>query len=347
MKALQVVSTYHVVDGPWGGGNNFARALFSELAQRHDMNVRFLKDEGNSPLPADIIFMNQNSSGPGNGSRAYGIAELENIRTRYPGAKVAVRAINLRRHARYNATLPYWLSFSEQATDRTIRRQLEMADFVIFQSDYQKSVYKRNGIAPRSNTTIHNGAPVLFAEAGRASPRRALDPEKPLRLLSTSVSGNPRNRPALIARLSEMPGVEVLHVGLWHDDVDPRRVKLMGKLDHAGIAALMCEADYYLKLSEGDMCSNALIEALAFGLPVIYDRAGGGAAEVGAPYGIPFNPQDMQGMLNSARALYTGLVEKIAIHRENFLITRIADSYAEIFRNLAAERKKRPDPGLY
>ncbi|MGB4107350.1 MAG: glycosyltransferase [Alphaproteobacteria bacterium] len=340
MKNLQVVSAYHVVDGPWGGGNNFARALFSELSQRHGMTIRFLKEEGVSPPPADIIFMNQNSAGPGDGSRAYSIAELENIRARYPGAKILVRAINLRRHARYNTLLPYWLSFSEQATDRVIRRQLAMAGLVIFQSEYQKGIYERNAIVPRRSAVIHNGAPVLFAKAGQASPRPALDPAKPLRLLSTSVSGNPRNRPALIAMLSEFPGIEITHAGLWHDNVNPRRVRLAGKLDHREIAALMHEADYYLKLSEGDMCSNALIEALAFGLPVIYDRAGGGAAEVGAPYGVPFDAQDMPGMLSIACARHMELVEKIATHREDFLITRVADAYAEIFRAQLGRQEK-------
>ncbi len=339
--SVQILSAYHQIDDPWGGGNNFWRALFPELTGRHGMSVRYLKDDpDNNPPPTDVIFFNQISTGPGAGSSIYTVKDLQNMRRRYPSAKFLIRAINLRKHARYNSWFPYWLTRLDQIKDRTIKVQMEMADFVIFQSQYQKGIFEKYDCGVKNSVTIHNGAPVMFAEKGLESPRLPIEPAKPIKLLTTSVSGNPRKRLELIARLSELPGVEITHAGFWHKEVKPRRVKTLGTITHDAISGLMNDADYYLKLSEGDMCPNALIEALAFGLPIIYDRDGGGAAEVGGPYGIAFDENDMPGMLETARRHHGELVQKIADNRANFLITRTADAYADVFRNLADKKEK-------
>ncbi|MGQ0526454.1 MAG: glycosyltransferase [Alphaproteobacteria bacterium] len=332
---LQIISTYHPIEAPWGGGNNFWRALFPELENRYGFTIRYLKNEPeHNPPPADIVFFNQLGMGPGAGSVIYSIKDIQNIRRLYPQAKMVVRAINFRRHARYNSKIPYKLAWSDQAKDRIIKYQMKTADFAVFQSLYQKNIFESHDASAGKSTIIHNGAPIMFAEKGRQSPRNPINLDQPLRFLATSVSGNPRNRLEQIARLSEMPNVEITHAGFWHKNVDRRRVKTLGTISQGAIADLMNNADYYLKLSEGDMCSNALIEALAFGLPVIYDLKGGGAAEIAAPFGIAFSSEDMQSTIEKARALHQDFVMKIAAHRDSFLITHTAEAYVETFRKV-------------
>jgi glycosyltransferase involved in cell wall biosynthesis len=333
---LQIVSTYHPTDMPWGGGNNFWRALLGQLSEQGDIIFRPLKDEPkNNPPHADIIFFNQVNSGPAENSRIYTIQDFQQIKGLYPRAKTLVRAINLRKHSRYKAKLPYFLDWADRAKDNIVKYRVNTADFVIYQSEYQKSFFEEFCGPTRNSEIIYNGAPLLFAEKGKQTPRKKLSTGQPIRFLATSFSGNPSKRLGLIASLSELPGAEVVHAGLWHKNVDKKKVKTLGTISHEEITNYMRDADYYLKLSENDICPNALIEALAYGLPIIYDVDGGGAAEVGRPYGIAFDPANMNGMLDVARQKHQALAEKIAQNRERFLITHAANAYKSVFRKIS------------
>lgn len=333
---LQIVSTYHPTDKPWGGGNNFWRALLRHLSEQGDIVFRLLKDEPkDSPPPADIIFFNQVNSGPAENSQLYTIEDFKKIKQLYPTAKTLVRAINLRKHSRYKAKLPYFLDFADRTKDNIVKYRVNTADFVIYQSEYQKDFFDKFCGPSKDSDIIYNGAPLLFAEKGRQAPRRKLVPGQPVRFLATSFSGNPSKRLGLIAQLSELPGVEVVHAGLWHGNVNKKNVKTLGTISHEEMTNYMHDADYYLKLSENDICPNALIEALAYGLPVIYDVDGGGAAEIGKPFGIAFDPANMNGMLDTARQRHHELAKKIAENRERFLITHAADAYKNVFKKIS------------
>lgn len=333
---LQIVSTYHPTDMPWGGGNNFWRALLSQLSEQGDIVFRPLKDEPKeNPPHADIVFFNQVNSGPAENSRMYTIQDFQKIKQLYPRAKIVVRAINLRKHSRYKAKLPYFLDFPDRTKDNIVKYRVNTADFVIYQSEYQKNFFEEFCGPTKDSDIIYNGAPLLFAEKGKQAPRRKLTSAQPVRFLATSFSGNPSKRLGLIARLSELPGVEVVHAGLWHENVDKRKVKTLGTISHEEITNYMRDADYYLKLSENDICPNALIEALAYGLPVIYDVDGGGAAEIGRPFGIAFDPANMNDMLDVARQRHQELAVKIAQNREQFLITYAANAYKNVFKKIS------------
>ena len=69
------------------------------------------------------------------------------------------------------------------------------------------------------------------------------------------------------------------------------RVRHVGPLDSAGVARLLREHDVYLAASRDDPCSNALLEALACGLPAAYLVSGGHPELVGEA-GVPFDSPD-------------------------------------------------------
>jgi glycosyltransferase involved in cell wall biosynthesis len=65
------------------------------------------------------------------------------------------------------------------------------------------------------------------------------------------------------------------------------RIRVVGPLDSRALAELLRTQDAYLAPSFDDPCSNALLEALACGLPAAY-RDSGGHPELVGDGGLPF-----------------------------------------------------------
>src|SRR5262249_24180466 len=107
---------------------------------------------------------------------------------------------------------------------------LKMADFVVFQSNFQREAFLRSGFRPTGETVIHNGATDLFL---RAAPHAtSLKPGDDLILVSSSMSTGAAKRHDLIAKFSLLPNVRVTHCGVWPSNVDSANVELEGVQDH-------------------------------------------------------------------------------------------------------------------
>ena len=84
-------------------------------------------------------------------------------------------------------------------------------------------------------------------------------------------------------------------------------------------------------------CSNAIVEALACGLPVIY-RDSGGNRELADEYGVALT-KDLSDTLDNLRNQYTDLRNKILFNRDKFLISRAADEYLSMFHYAIANHQ--------
>jgi glycosyltransferase involved in cell wall biosynthesis len=104
-----------------------------------------------------------------------------------------------------------------------------------------------------------------------------------VRLVASSWSDNPRKGGPLLAELERVldpKRFELTFVGRTQSSF--QRVEVVPPLDSAALAALLGEQDVYLALSRDEPCSNALLEALACGLPVLYLDSGSNGELVGA-----------------------------------------------------------------
>jgi glycosyltransferase involved in cell wall biosynthesis len=111
-----------------------------------------------------------------------------------------------------------------------------------------------------------------------------------------------------------------------------RRIRHVGPLDSDGVARLLREHDVYLAASRDDPCSNALLEALACGLPAAY-LASGGHPELVGDAGVPFeSPEDVPDALLHLASDLDGYRSRIGIPS----LASIADRYLEVL-GLAAE----------
>lgn len=93
---------------------------------------------------ADIVFMNQVSSGPEHSRSAYTVEDVRAFRAINPKAKIFFRAVNLKRHGYPSGIFKYYLS-GDQRTDKNIIDVMHESDFVVFQSAYQKDFFIDGG----------------------------------------------------------------------------------------------------------------------------------------------------------------------------------------------------------
>lgn len=313
--------TYRTVDRPWGGANNFIRALKRHLVETGPYVFTDTLEE-----PCDLLFMNQLGCGPGADGRKLSLRQVRRAMAR-DGRKLAVRAVNLNRHAfrmgprnLVRGTLEDWGTL----------KLLALADRAIFQSAYQRDVFRAAGYRGRSHTIIHNGAdPAFWAETPPTPPGAG-----PLRLISATASPRRTKRHALIAAVSRLPGVEVLHCGAWPDGVETGAVKLQGSLDRFAMARLYREAHLFLHPAIKDPGPNAVFEAICAGLPVLYSAGPGASAEIVGANGLTLDDDDPAATVDAARRDWVDLAERVWAARGYYRIDRATAAYVQVFRAL-------------
>lgn len=329
MKAVKIHFAYRHVEKPWGGANNFIRALYEGLEQSRCFELM-----GRIEDDYDILFMNQLGTGPGGSGKLIPLSTVRDVINKSKRNKrkksLVVRAVNLNRHASSpgirNVTIGWW-------NDRNVIALLNLADFVIFQSAYQKRVFENAGYRGKRCAIIHNGAASSFS--GKAE---YVQDTKTLRLISTG-SDRHSKRHDLIARFSIIKGVSVVYYGTWPANVDPLGVKLMGVAAHDIISNAMADCHYFLFPAEKDMCPNSVVEALCAGLPVIYSSGPGGVKEVVGEYGIAISGDDLTGVVQKARSMYGMLYNLLMGNRAGFHIEQAVSLYMAAFHETVNGRE--------
>lgn len=142
--------------------------------------------------------------------------------------------------------------------------------------------------------------PTIFNRA-----QRLRSPAERLRVIATSWSPSPGKGAAIyewLDRHLDHSRVELTFVG--NCPVPLRRVRVVPPLPSEQLADLLREHDVYLTASRNDPCSNALIEALACGLPAVYLDSGGHPELTGFG-GLPFRtPHEIPTILERVRTHY-------------------------------------------
>ncbi len=321
---------------PWGGGNQFLSALGGELMKKgHEVTCT-----PNTP-GTQLILLNSFLKGPGQYLSTREIAQL-----RHTGDI-----------SEWSKLLPHWVWFpivrrgpllfhrldgipsfyrGEKGKADTLQSMINrLTDFTIFQSQYSRGSFAGLGVTPSRARIIHNGVdPLIFYPP--ASPL-GFRGNRTLRLISVSWSSNPGKGFTVLSRLSQLPNVEVLFVGRWCPSIPPAKVTLLGEMPSLEVAEVLRHSDAFIQAGEHETCSNALLEALACGLPILF-RDSGANKELAQPYGTALT-NNLGEDLERFRAGYIEFRERALEDRRRFLIDYAADQYLSAFEEAMGSEK--------
>jgi glycosyltransferase involved in cell wall biosynthesis len=171
----------------------------------------------------------------------------------------------------------------------TYNLNAQFASGTVLQSawTYQKIV--ETGYQPVKPVIIHNA---VDSSIFHAQGRIPFDRNRKIRLIATSWSNNPRKGGPVykwIEKNLDWDRYEFTFVGNVSEQFE--KVKHIPPVSSEDLSDLLREHDIYITASRNDPCSNALIEALACGLPALYVNDGG-HPELVAYGGLPFEHQD-------------------------------------------------------
>jgi glycosyltransferase involved in cell wall biosynthesis len=292
---------------PAGGGHQFLRALVGELAGR-GLEVETNRISGGTTA---CLFNSFN----------FDFARLRRF------ARAECRMVH-----RVDGPIGVYRGFDDGTDARIAAVNRRLADATILQSRYSLAKHAELGIELRNPVVISNTVdPAIFHPPVEREPIAG----RPLRIAASSWSMNPRKGADVLAWLDDNLDPALAAVTFVGQPTEQyRRIRHVGPLDSRGVAQLLREHDVYLAASRDDPCSNALLEALACGLPAAY-LASGGHPELVGDAGVPFDsPEDVPDALLHLASDLEGYRSRISVPS----LASVADRYLGVL-GLAAEAR--------
>lgn len=251
-RSPDLVIPYRFRPPPYGGSNQFLTALRGELRRR---GLRVSNGAFGQATRACLL-------------HSY-LVDVERLAAAIPeGCRVVHRVDG-----------PIQLGRGENdGADRTIAEiNSALAHATVFQSRWSWEAHRELGLELRNPVVIHNAvdSSIFHPPAERRSAPR-------VRVITTSWSDNPRKGAAALAELARASAAnryEFTFVGRAPEPLDG--VRQLPPLASHELAEELRAHDAYVAPSVNEACSNAVLEALACGLPVLYRRSGSHAELVG------------------------------------------------------------------
>jgi glycosyltransferase involved in cell wall biosynthesis len=276
---------------PSGGGHQFLRALYRELDAR-GIEVELNRLSGGTRA---CLFNSFN----------FDFARLQRF------ARPDCRMVH-----RVDGPIGVYRGFDDGTDARIAELNRELADATVFQSRYSLEKHEELGYRLADPVVIPNAVdPAIFHPPEEREPLAG----RRVRVLASSWSDNLRKGAETLAWLDrrlDTERYELTFVG--RTQLRFENVRAVGPLDSEAVAALLRGHDVYLAASYDDPCSNALLEALACGLPAVF-RESGGHPELVGEGGLPFREdEEVPGALDQ-------LVGELDARRAAISIPAIAD----------------------
>jgi glycosyltransferase involved in cell wall biosynthesis len=286
---------------PYGGGNQFLLALVGEL-RRRSLEVEVNRLSGGTPA---CLYNSFN----------FDFSRLRRF------ARNDARMVH-----RIDGPIGAYRGFDDGTDRRVIEVNRELADATIVQSRYSLEKHRELGLELRDPVVIANAVdPRIFHRPESAEPLAG----RRLRVIATSWSDNPRKGGEILEWLDrnlDTDSYEFTFAGRTERKFE--RVRVVPPIPSEPLADLLRSHDVYLAPSKDDPCSNALLEALACGLPAAFRRSGGHPELVGEA-GIGFD--DAEELPAVLARLAVEIEQRRAAIRVPTLAD-VADRYLEVLR---------------
>jgi glycosyltransferase involved in cell wall biosynthesis len=255
--------TYH--RPPYGGGNQFMLALRKELSRQ---GIKVLENQ----LSDKISFYLLNSI-------HFDIEAFTKLKKQRD-----VRVLH-----RIDGPIHLIRGFDREKDELCYKLNSEFASATVLQSNYVYRKIVEFGYQPVNPVIIHNAVDAdIFNRNGKLPFNR----NRKIRLISISWSGNPRKGGAIYHWIEEHLDWKLFEYTFVGNTSEPLlKAQQLSPVGSEELAKIIKQHDIYITASQNDPCSNALIEALACGLPALYLNSGGHPELVGMG-GLPFEGVD-------------------------------------------------------
>jgi glycosyltransferase involved in cell wall biosynthesis len=283
---------------PTGGGSQFLRALKGELERRGlTVEVNRISGETRACLYNSFNF------------------DFRRLR-RF--AREGCRMVH-----RVDGPIAVYRGFDDGTDRRILEINRALADRTVFQSRFSLEQHLELGLELANPVVIPNAVdPALFRPPEQREPVEG----RRVRLVATSWSDNPNKGAEIFSWLDrnlDWGRYELTFVG--RSPVSFERIRSIGPVGSAEVSELLRAHDLYVAASRNDPCSNALLEALACGLPAAY-LASGGHPELVGDAGLAFStPEELPTVLDRLVAELDERRAAISVPS----LDAVADSYLE------------------
>jgi glycosyltransferase involved in cell wall biosynthesis len=261
-RSVTTVSLWHTFfEPPYGGGNQFMLALQKGLLAK-GVDVRH--NELNEDIDAHVL-----------NSIHFDVDQFLEF-SRFHRVNVIHRI---------DGPIQLIRGYDREKDELCYMLNERFASATVLQSAWTYRRIVELGYRPVSPTIVHNAVdPDIFHSRDRAH----FDPRGKIRLISTSWSNNPRKGGPTYKWIEEnldWDRFEYTFVGNASENFS--RIQRIDPVPSEELGDLLRQHHIYITASRNDPCSNALIEALACGLPALYFNDGGHPELVGMG-GVPF-----------------------------------------------------------
>ena len=247
-RSVDVAFLYQFHRGPYGGGNQFLRALWGEFRCR---GLRLGNDASSATAKACLF-------------NSFNVARDSLARD---------RGFDCRMVHRVDGPVDVYRGF-DKGIDRSVAdMNREYADATIFQSEYSRRAHAELGLEFKEPHVILNAAdPALFNAHGRIQ----FDRRRKIRIISTSWSDNMnKGAPSYEWLEQHLDWSRFEYTFVGRSPIQFKRIRMVPPQPTRKLSSILRQHDVYITASRFESCSNALIEAITCGLPAIYMNSGG------------------------------------------------------------------------
>lgn len=310
---MKINIAFQLKDGPWGGGNQFLKALRDSLVKAGHYEQ--------DPAKADILLIN---------SYQYLLPAAE-IKRRYPD-KIIVHRIDGPIRI-YNA-----MNDLRDSVIYTTNRLL--ADATVFQSSWSRDENKRLGLKKQTYEAVIPNAPnpVFFNSAGKSE--RPGSPK--IRLVSTGWSTNPNKGFDILEKLDrtlDADQFEFTYIG--NTPIPFKKIRHRPAVPSSELAQYLKQHDIFVFTSRIEACSNSLLEALHCGLPTIAVHSSSNPDLVGQAGHTFHDPADVFPLAKKIALDYRQYQRQISVPS----LEQVTEKYLDLFESIQtdiAQRKYTP-----
>ncbi|MBF0627596.1 MAG: glycosyltransferase family 4 protein [Magnetococcales bacterium] len=296
MSQDPVVPRIHILfrfrDGPWGGGNQFLKALrvFLERQGCYEENAE----------QADILLINSDQP-----SILQFFLPLYRLKQRRPAPVVILRLDGPMCLGR-DQPVDVHLDRMGYALSRWV------CDGTVIQSTWSRDRALERGLRlPAAVQVLPNAPdPNLFHAIGRAP----CAPERKPRLLAASWSSNWRKgfeTYRWLDRNLDFDRYDMTFIG--NAPLTFERIRHLPPMSSAELATALRQHDLFISAATRESCPNSVIEALHCGLPVVAKRDGGQSGLVGQGGELFDHPEEIPALLERVVADLEGYRQRIQV----------------------------------